>query len=173
MSKMARVTVALAALLLAACAPAPAPAPDASPAVESAPGPAAPTSYVQASAPAADGTVHLRVAAPPDRALYLDNCNGAFSWGLEHRVDGAWTPAWIPPINGCASPRLVFDAGRSRTLALRYLPGPGEAPLPAGTYRLALYGLHYARDFGDRTAEVPADRRASAPFEFDPGAPPR
>jgi hypothetical protein len=158
-----------AALLVAACGREPAPVAGGN-IVDAAPAPATPASHLDAGAPAADGTVHLRLTAPADRPLHLDNCNGAFSWGLEHRVGDAWRPAWIPPINGCASVRLVIGAGQSRTLVQRFAPGPGEA-LPAGTYRLAVYGLHYtpaSRDAPDES--VAPDRRASAPFAFDPNA---
>src|SRR5688572_20787059 len=85
-----RAIACLLALMLAACSREPAPAPQPAPAPPPAPVPAAPLSFVSADPPAPDGAAQLRITAPAAHPLYLHNCNGAFSWGLEHRVDGAW-----------------------------------------------------------------------------------
>ena len=162
---MARILVSmLAVVLLAACnreaPPLALPAPPV-PVVKS-------HSHVAAAPLAADGTTEIVVTAPREHALFVGHCNGAFSWGLEHEEGDAWKPAWIPAINGCASAPFEIAPGQSRAFPVTFALAPGEL-LPAGRYRIALYALQRTRGGpGEVPEPVPADERASEPFDFDP-----
>lgn len=137
-----------------------APAAAPSPAARTAPPPAR---IVSASAPAAR-TVHLHLTAPAAHALAVDNCNGAFQWGLERQVAGGWERAWGAETDACASAPLVVAAGTSREFALA-ITGPASETLDAGTYRAIVYGLQAVAD-GQAPVALPADQRASAPFRY-------
>lgn len=124
-----------------------------------------PPSFVSLVAPPHQRTIRFRITAPRRRALYLEHCNGAVSWGLEHQSSGDWVPAWGAEINGCHSVPIEIAAGTARefdeVLALR----PGET-LPPGPYRIAVYGLYFTHDSPDHSAslEVPHALRMSQPF---------
>ena len=104
-----------------------------------------PPRSVTALEPVDARTLRMRVSAPAGQALRLDNCNGAFSWGLEHPVDGAWKSAWIVATDACHSPPIVIAPGESRTFT-EGITLSGEERIAAGTYRIALYGLHGAAE---------------------------
>lgn len=151
---------------LAACAPeTPAPPRDeAPPAVQ-----ARPASLVSAMPPAGPHTLSFRLSAPSGRPLYLDHCNGAVSWGLEHRVAGVWKPAWIVATDACHSAPIVIPPGRSRLFRETVTLAAGEG-LPADTYRIALYGVYLTHDERDHAAstELTHELRVSEPFAFGP-----
>lgn len=109
--------------------------------------------------------VGFRISAPEDRALYLDNCNGAISWGLEHEQAHTWVPAWTAEINGCHSQPIEIAAGTAREFVEVFRPRPGDA-LPPPPYRLAVYGLYFTHESSDHAAnvEVPHALRLSQPF---------
>ena len=114
-------------------------------------------------------TMRFRLDAPSRHALYLDHCNGAVSWGLEHEVAGTWKPAWIAMVNGCHSAPIRIPAGSFREFSEPVALDPGTH-LPAGTYRLALYGVYSRHDADDHagSTEVPHAERVSEPFAFGP-----
>jgi hypothetical protein len=156
---------ALALGLLAACGRPPAPA-------TVAPSPSPPlatkapdtASVVAVADVGGDRTVHLRLSAPPAYALAVDNCNGAFQWGLERRVAGAWEPAWGAETDACQSAPIFLAAGTSREFALAITGASGDA-LDAGTYRAVVHGL-LAVAPGKVPDPLPEDQRASAPFRL-------
>jgi hypothetical protein len=156
-------------LALVACDPQ-----DSTPARTKPPSPATaaprPAPLVSALPPAPDGrTLRFRLTAPPDHPLYLDNCNGAFSWGLEREVAGVWTPAWIVATDACHSAPIVLPPGEFRVFEEAITLGAGER-LPAASYRIAVYGLYSTHERSDHAAntEVPHALRVSARFAFGP-----
>lgn len=117
-------------------------------------------------------TLRIRLSAPAGHPLYLDNCNGAFPWGLEHRPDGVWTSAWIVTTDACHSPPIVIPPGETRTFQVGI--GVGEH-IEEGTYRVIIYGLHTGPSTLERAAEteVPRGMRVSEPFPLGPLTEPR
>jgi hypothetical protein len=155
---------ALALLLVAACEQ-----PRKGPAKAEAP-PAAeprPASFVTVLNRPDERTLRISLSAPAGHPLYLDNCNGAFPWGLEHRPDGVWTSAWIVATDACHSAPIVIPAGETRTFQVGI--GVGER-IEKGTYRLIVYGLHTGPSSPARATEteVPHEMRVSEPFPLGP-----
>jgi hypothetical protein len=109
-------------------------------------------------------TLRIRLSAPAGHPLYLDNCNGAFPWGLEHHPDSAWTSAWIVATDACHSAPIVIAPGENRTFQVEI--GVGER-IEKGTYRLIVYGLHTGPE-GTALTEVPHEMRVSEPFPLGP-----
>lgn len=162
--------------LVAGCDRPPAPAasepsapspPESSGAASTDPAAAANASFVSLVARPAGNRVRFRIIAPVDRPLFLENCNGAMSWGLEREAKGEWVPAWGAEIDGCHSAPIEIPAGTARDFDGVVTERP-HAPRPPGPYRLAVYGLYFTHDDRDHAAgiEVPHDRRRSAPFTF-------
>lgn len=122
-------------------------------------------SFVSLASDPDQKTLHFRITAPRAQALYLENCNGAISWGLEHEQSGAWVPAWGAEINGCHSAPIEIAAGTAREFDERFVVRPGE-PLPPGPHRLAVYGLYFTHGSPDHAVdvEVPHVFRMSEPF---------
>lgn len=166
---VAAALAALLALFAAACSAAEE-GRDAPPAA--APRTQGPATLVTLLPPADPRTLRFRLSAPAEHPLHLENCNGAFSWGLEHRAAGAWKPAWIVSTNACHSPPIVIPPGESREFREGVTLSADES-LPADTYRIAVYGLY--REHDDRHASdstmVPPELRVSAPFAYGPLAP--
>jgi hypothetical protein len=165
MKRFAAVSLILMIGPLGACEPRSAPAPAGS----GTPADPATASYVAASM-AADGvTLHVRVTAPEARPLYLENCNGAFPWGLERPDEGAWTTAWVAELNGCLSEPIVVPPGEHRDFRLPIRLRPSDS-LPAGTYRVALYALHDTYDMEPDASNKPGplENRVSDPFPLRP-----
>jgi hypothetical protein len=127
-----------------------------------------PASLVRALPPADARTLRFRLTAPAAHPLHLENCNGAFSWGLERRVAGDWARAWTVATDACHSAPIVIPPRDSRTFEEAVTLHAGER-LPAGTYRIVVHGLYaaYAEDHA-AGAEVPNALRVSAPFELGP-----
>lgn len=126
-------------------------------------------SFVTLMRPIDEHTLGFRVSAPGAHPLYLDNCNGAFSWGLERQAAGTWKPAWTVATNACHSAPLVIPAGESREFTEAVTLDRG-ATLPSDRYRVAVYGLYSIHDSEDHSAntEVPHGLRLSEPFLFGP-----
>ena len=149
------------------------------PAASVAPPPTTPTTataqvdapLVSVLAATMDRTLRLRLAAPFAQALALDNCNGAFQWGLERQAADAWQQAWSAETDACASAPIVIAAGTSREFTVA-ITGPDGDALGAGTYRAVVHGLHAVPPGGERV-ELPAIRRTSAAFPYPPDAAPR
>ncbi len=127
-------------------------------------------------------TIVSTFRAPKERPLYVVNCNGAMSYGLQRLVDGKWINAWGAVTNACLSEPIVIAAGSERTEPIILRPGVGAVIYPredrklieAGTYRVVWHGVltsfdFNARPFGD---ELPLEQRASAPFLVE-AAPPQ
>ena len=135
--------------------------------------PSAPASLVSVIPSTDERTLRFRLRAPPGHPLYLENCNGAFSWGLEHQVEGVWKPAWIVATNACHSAPIVVRPGETREFTEAVSLGAGES-LPADTYRVAVYGLYSTHHDEDHSAstEVPHELRLSEPFQLGPLAGP-
>jgi hypothetical protein len=154
----------LALLLAAACDQ-----PKRGPAKAEAPPAAAPrpASFVTVLNRPDERTLRISLSAPAGHPLYLDNCNGAFPWGLEHRPDGVWTSAWIVATDACHSAPIVIPPGGTRTFQVEI--GVGER-IEKGTYRLIVYGLHTGPSSPSRAAEteVPHGMRVSEPFPLGP-----
>jgi hypothetical protein len=126
-------------------------------------------SFVSAMLPVDGHALRFRIHAPPGHPLYLDHCNGAFSWGLEHRVAGTWKPAWIVATNACHSAPIVIPPGRSRDFTQTVVLN-AEETLRADTYRLAVYGLYsdHSSEHHAASTAVPRESRVSEPFAFGP-----
>jgi hypothetical protein len=125
-------------------------------------------SVVSVLAVAGDRTLRLRLAAPSTQSLALDNCNGAFQWGLERQAAGTWERAWGAETDACLSAPLAVAAGATREFTVA-ITGPDGEALGDGTYRAVVYGLHGVPASQERT-ELPADQRTSAPFRYPAGA---
>ncbi len=92
-------------------------------------------------------TIPSTLTAPAGQPLYLVNCNGQISTGLQSESDGVWTDAWVGLINQCLSDPIVIQPGESHhydVLIRRgsggMTGGAGELP-PPGTYRVAWHGV--------------------------------
>jgi hypothetical protein len=127
-------------------------------------------------------TIVSTFRAPKERPVYIVNCNGAMSYGLQRLVDGKWIESWGAVTNSCLSEPIVIAAGgeRSETIILR--PGVGAVIYPredrkvieAGTYRVVWHGVLFSFDFNARPFgdALPVEQRASAPFVVE-AAPPQ
>ena len=119
-------------------------------------------------------TIVATLKAPADQILYLMNCNGAISTGLQRKVGEEWVDAWIPPINGCLSPPIEIPPGGEMTRTLIVRPGdvmypPNGQQLESGTYRVAWHNVFTSYDsngppFGER---LPLEQRVSAPITLE------
>ncbi len=133
--------------------------------VSDAPETLAPSFVSLVSAPNEDA-MHFRITAPKSRSLYLENCNGAISWGLEHQQTNDWVPAWGAALDACHSAPMVIAPGTHRDFREVMVSQPGEPLPPPGPYRLAVYGLYFTHDSSDHFAniEAPHALRLSQPF---------
>jgi len=133
------------------------------------------TRYVLQDGPQGlETTIVATLKAPSDQILYLVNCNGAITTGLQRLVGNEWVNAWIPPINGCLSPAIEIPPGGETTQKMVVRPGPVVYPpngnqLESGTYRAAWFNIltsfdPNARPFGE---ELPLEQRVSAPFTIE------
>ena len=192
-----KLSAALSTILFLACAapetPLPpsaeAPVPAAStPTPASAPISTDRTRYVMDEGPfGPETTIATRFKAPPDTTVYIVNCNGAFSPGLQRLVDETWVDVWAAEVNGCLSIPIVVPPGGTHEGTMTVDSGAdarvdsrkSERGIGSGTYRAVWYGLYTsfdgnARPFGE---ELPVEQRVSAPFEiegpraFDPSRP--
>jgi len=114
-------------------------------------------------------TLRFRLRAPNDHPLLVDNCNGAFSWGLERRVAGVWTSAWTVATDACHSAPIAIPPGASRDFAEAVTLGADER-LPADDYRIVVHGVYATHDAADHARNVAVAREllVSAPFAFGP-----
>jgi hypothetical protein len=140
-----------------------------------APRPAPPggTTLITLRSPVEGRSIRFRLSAPDHHPIFLDNCDGAFHWGLEKRSQEGWEPAWLAVINECHSPPIEITTGSSRELTGVIRLQPGER-IERDTYRLFIYGLYTAhnREIHHRNPEVPKEQRVSEPFPFGPLSPP-
>ncbi|HEX8255488.1 MAG TPA: hypothetical protein VF846_20275 [Thermoanaerobaculia bacterium] len=119
-------------------------------------------------------TIISTLTAPPDRDIYLVNCNGAFTTGLQRQVAGKWENAWVASTNACFSQPIKVVAGARHTGTLIIRRGSGavvngratDEALPPGTYRVIWHNVLTSYDPNDLTSrnELPIEQRVSAPI---------
>lgn len=120
-----RAILLLAGIAAAGCAETP--MPGAAPAAKAAP---APIRTDRASYAFRHGffgpetTIVATLHAPKDKTLYLVNCNGAISAGLQRLVSGAWIDAWAAVTNSCLSQPVVVRPGETHTDTIAPAPAP-------------------------------------------------
>ena len=120
--------------------------------------------------------------APKDKPLYLMNCNGQFSIGLQRLEGERWVYAWSVEMNACLSEPIVIPAGGTRAGSMTVASGVDalvssrrtERKVGAGTYRAAWHGLYTSFDVKARPwgEELPLEQRVSAPFTIEEAPPP-
>jgi hypothetical protein len=130
------------------------------------------SSYVLTNGPQGpEATIVATLPAPPDRTLYILNCNGASGLTLQRRSGEAWVYAWVIGMNACASPPIVVPPGGKHTDRI-YLheragavPDPVGGRLVSGTYRVVWTGVHTSFDANMHRygPELPLEQRVSAP----------
>ncbi|HEU5163819.1 MAG TPA: hypothetical protein VFV54_11770 [Thermoanaerobaculia bacterium] len=119
---------------------------------------------------------------PTAAPVYIVNCNGAMSYGLQERIDGTWTDVWSVETNACLSEPIVVPAGGMLTETAVAASGAHAAVesrengtrIDGGTYRAVWHGVYTSFDMRARPwgEELPIEQRASAPFVIDPPKPP-
>lgn len=172
-------------LLLAACRePEPAAIERRPPPVATAPVTTDRTHYQMSEGPyGPETTIATTFTAPADRPVYLVNCNGAFTIGLQQRVGSEWRDVWASEINACFSAPIVIPAGTRRTGTITVASGADaavssrrtERKIGSGTYRAVWHGLLATFDPNAHPADgdpLPLTQRVSAPFTIE-AAPPR
>jgi hypothetical protein len=106
----------------------------------------------------------------PARTVYVMNCNGAITTGLQRREGDQWTNAWIATINGCFSAPIVIEPG-GRHLGTLSIREDGAFPkLTPGTYRVVWHNVMQTFDANvhpPRGEELPIEERASAPIAIE------
>ena len=108
----------------------------------------------------------------PAHTVYVMNCNGAMTHGLQRLEDGAWVNAWIAEINGCFSPPIVIPAGGQLVATMTPVSRPETWTIEPGTYRAVWHNVYTSfdtkapagRPLGE---ELPLEQRVSAPFVID------
>lgn len=126
-------------------------------------------------------TIVTTFTAPEHTAVYLMNCNGAFSPGLQRRDGDAWVDAWVAEINSCLSPPIVIAPGEQHTGTMTVASRAdaevesrkSSSRIEAGMYRAVWHGLFTSFDpdalpFGE---ELPLDYRVSGPFPIEAATP--
>ena len=142
--------------------------------------------YVLTSGPyGPQATIVATFRAPAERAVYLINCNGATTPGLQRREGERWVNAWVAETNGCFASPIVVAAGTTHTETMTVV-SRAEAPDPAqrtgmritsGTYRVVLHNVLASFNPAAPQApaeELPIEERVSAPITIEaPGSAPR
>jgi hypothetical protein len=114
-----------------------------------------------------EATIVTTFTAPRDKGVFIMNCNGAHSVGLQRAVGETWVNAWIVEMNGCASPPIVVAAGGKHTATVT-VASRAHAPIESGTYRAAWFGVLTSVDPARYSGEeLPLEQRVSAPFVID------
>ena len=122
-------------------------------------------------------TIKARFTNTTGAPVYLVNCNGAFTWGLQRQVGGRWVDAWVGATNACLSPPIVVAPGKTHEGSVIVRRGSGavlyprrdpEHPEP-GTYRVVWHNMLSSFDpnvtpFGP---DVPVERRVSPPITIE------
>jgi hypothetical protein len=119
-------------------------------------------------------TILATFTAPPDRAVFLTNCNGAVPIGLQRRVGERWVNAWVAEINGCMSAPIAVPPGTQHTTKMTVVsrsfePRSAGQRIEPGTYRVVWFGALSSFDPGARPhgEELPLEERVSAPIRID------
>lgn len=120
-------------------------------------------------------SIRTTLTAPADHPLYVVNCNGQISTGLQAERDGLWTDVWTGMINQCLSEPIVISPGESYDYDVLVRRGSGsmkdavdDLP-PPGTYRVVWHGVLSSFDaerypFGE---PVPEELRTSNPIVIE------
>lgn len=106
-------------------------------------------------------TMKTTLRAPADRPLYVVNCNGAMTHGLQRLEGGTWTNAWIAEINGCYSRPIVIPPGGHYSAIMTPVSRPATWTITPGTYRAVWHNVLLSEDPRE---ELPLEQRVSAPF---------
>ncbi|MDQ3281739.1 MAG: hypothetical protein M3Q69_10030 [Acidobacteriota bacterium] len=135
------------------------------------------THYVLTNGPQGpEATIVATLHAPPDRTLYILNCNRASSATLQRKVGEEWVYAWTIAMNACVSPPIIVPAGGEHTaqIYLHERAGgvsypPGAKMLESGTYRVVWTGVLTAFDANvpGNGPELPLEQRVSAPITIE------
>lgn len=132
-------------------------------------------------------TIVSTFTAPATHDVYIMNCNGAFSVGLQRPEGDGWKHVWAPGMNACMSAPIVIRAGESHQATIVVDSGADasvssrhtETKIGTGTYRVIWHGLlgSYAPDTSPPGTDLPVEQRVSAPIHieaappFDPSRP--
>jgi hypothetical protein len=126
-------------------------------------------------------TIVSTYTAPANHDVYLLNCNGAFSVGLQRPKGDGWEHVWAPGMNACMSPPIVIGAGQSRQATIVVDSGADaavssrrtETKIATGTYRVVWHGLlgSFDPNASPPGRDLPLEQRVSAPFVIE-AAPP-
>ncbi len=113
-------------------------------------------------------TIVTTFTAPADKPVYLLNCNGALSVGMQRREGNTWARGWIAEINACHSQPILVPAGKTHTATMTPVDR-SHMPVPPGTYRAIWYGVLTSYDSDEHRAgdELPLEQRVSAPFTIE------
>jgi hypothetical protein len=108
----------------------------------------------------------------PDRTVYVMNCNGAMTHGLQRLEGGRWVDAWIAEINGCFSTPIVIPAGGQHVATMTPVSRAETWTIQPGTYRAVWHNV--LTSFDAKAApgrpmgeDLPLEQRVSAPFVID------
>lgn len=108
--------------------------------------------------------------------ISFPHCNGAFWYGLQKRVDGAWVDAWSPDLPMCLSfEPIAVEPGATVTLRFGVYSGPKGSNFssqflanrwPPGVYRIDIAAARHGFDAPTSTfgRQVPVDARVSNAF---------
>jgi hypothetical protein len=125
-----------------------------------------------------EATIVTTFTAPPDKPVYLENCNGTSPVGLQRLVGDQWVNAWAVEMSACYSEPIVIPAGKSHTRTV-IVAGRDDAAVASrgmeravepGTYRAVWHGVlgSFDRDKQPRNSEnLPLEQRVSAPFTIE------
>jgi hypothetical protein len=122
------------------------------------------------------------LTAPHDKRIYITNCNGAMSVGLQQQVVSEWKDVWSPAMNACLSLPIVIEPAKSLTTTITPASGAHAAidsvangtNIEGGTYRVAWHGVYTSFDMNKQPwgEELPLSDRVSPPFSIAPPSPP-
>jgi hypothetical protein len=126
-------------------------------------------------------TIVSTYTAPAEHDVYLLNCNGGFSVGLQRQAGDQWEHVWAPGMNACMSPPIVIRAGESHQTTIVVDSGADAAvssrqsdtKIGTGTYRVIWHGLlgSFDPNASPPGTDLPVEQRVSAPI-FIEAAPP-
>jgi hypothetical protein len=127
-------------------------------------------------------TIVSTYTAPADRDVYLVNCNGGFSVGLQRPAGDGWEHVWAPGMNACMSEPIVIRAGQSHQATITVDSGAdaavssreSETKIGTGTYRVIWHGLlgSYTPNASPPGTDLPVEQRVSAPIFIQAAPPP-
>ena len=113
-------------------------------------------------------TIVTRFTAPRDGDVFIVNCNGAMTTGLQRFEQGKWVNVWVAETNGCLSAPIVVRAGQERTETMTVISRPHQ-PVAPGAYRVVWHNVltSFDRDARPFGSDLPVEHRASAPVVLE------